>query len=143
MKPLGAPGAVPEPSGSVGVEKAAEIARADLRSYGLRRCIRFYVALVLLVGFVASSRIVLALDLREYYSGVDGGRLVGAIVFVALAIVEVLSGLVIRQLVRVRDQGGSLEKGLWRAASGPLGSWVATAFYLAAAWAIFALRGLT
>lgn len=112
------------------MDPATEV-RADLRSYALRRCIRFYAALVLLAIVVVGGQL---LD--------DGGRrdevsLFGALLFVALAVVEAAAGLVMQQMAKVRSGHPGEESPLWLFAQGAGPSALAAALFLGVAGVLF------
>ncbi len=102
--------------------------RSELRSYALRRCIRFYAATLVFTvawagGFLAASE----MRAQEILRG-------GAAVLCGLAVVELASMLVIAQMARRRDQlEAGPETGLWAFAQGPWPSLVAAAAFVAAA----------
>lgn len=116
-------------------ERAAGIARDDLRSYALRRCIRFYVGLLLFFAPIATAALLSAAGL-----GRDGGaptgrfdsRVVlatGAALLAVIVAVEVVSGLVMTAIAKARDAAPGPETRLWRFAQGPQPSWIAATFF--------------
>lgn len=114
---------------------AAALARSELQSYALRRCIRFHSAILLAGVTWALSHG--AASLRQARMVAIGG----AVLLAVLALVEVASGLAIRRMEGVRDRQPGPETGLWRFVQGWLPSLVAAAFFLALAGAQFvALR---
>lgn len=111
------------------MDDAHEI-RADLRSYALRRCIRFYTALVI-VAIVASIA-----HLAGDFKARDIWR-VGGFLLLVIAAVEVSSMIVMRDMAAARAKlGGGLETPLWALAQGPWPSLVAAVLFTAlAVWA--------
>lgn len=102
---------------------AADIARADLRSYSLRRCIRFYTAVLVFVIAVTGAVIVKG----------DYVRMVAqpaAVMLGFLVAVEIASAIVMIGMAKVRDGFPGPETGLWRFAQGPHPSWIAATFYV-------------
>lgn len=132
MKALGTPG---EGLAPVSAERAPDIARADLRSYALRRCIRFYVGLILFFAPIATAALVsMAGEGRD--AGEAAGRFhsmvvfaTGAFLLAVLVAVEVASGIVMTAMAKVRDAFPGPETRLWRFAQGPGPSWIAAAFF--------------
>lgn len=113
-----------------------DIARADLRSYALRRCIRFYSALGFTLLAVAGSAVAgLASQTNGFFAMLVPAT--GAAILFILAVVEVASAIVIGQIERAIPAGGP-ETALWRFARGTWPSWIAAAFFLGLA----ALLGL-
>ncbi|MEA3165990.1 MAG: hypothetical protein QOJ26_859 [Thermoplasmata archaeon] len=112
----------------------ATVARDDLRSYALRRCIRFYSAiLVTSVGWTVSR----LADGQARGEGMLGA----AFLLVVLAAVEFASLVVMAQVAKARDRlGPGPETPLWAFAQGPLPSGLAAVFFLALA-AAFAFLG--
>ena len=103
----------------------ASAVRDDLRSYALRRCIRFYTAILVTSitwsisqvapGFAASGNV-----LR------GGAALLGV-----MAVVELASMVVMLQMAKARARlGGGPETPLWALAQGPWPSAVAAAFFV-------------
>jgi hypothetical protein len=112
------------------------MARADLRSYALRRCIRFYAGLLLFFAPIATVAL-----LSVAGPGQDGGGAVarrfysmvvfatGASLLAVLVAVEVASGIVMTAIAKARDATPGPETPLWRFAQGPRPSWIAAAFF--------------
>lgn len=106
--------------------------REDLRSYALRRCIRFYTALVVTCVTWVGSRVAAAPGDRQVLWG-------GAFLLLVMAGVEVASMIVMRDMARARDRiGGGPETPLWAFAQGPWPSLVAAGFFGALAVAMLA-----
>jgi len=101
---------------------AADIARADLRSYALRRCIRFYAAILVFVLAVTGSVIVKG----DFVSMVSQPA---AVMLAILVLVEIASGVTMTAMAKVRDASPGPETGLWRFAQGPHPSWIAATFF--------------
>ena len=104
-----------------------DVARADLRNYALRRCIRFYTAVILAALALATTHQAIdPADSDEIASGI-------AVLFCVLAVVEVASGVVVLEMARVRGQHPGPETPLWRFAQVPHPSWLAAALFAATA----------
>jgi uncharacterized membrane protein len=109
----------------------------DLRSMGLRRCLRFYTAIVVVMLWALGSQL-----LRVQASSLVGeaSRTLSIFTLAVLGVliaVELASGLVIAELART----AAARSRMWRFASGPVPSWLAAAaFALAALVVIGATR---
>ena len=105
-----------------------DIARADLRSYALRRCIRFYAALLLALLAVVGGALVAVSGHQEKEAV---GLLVhgaGAGALLVLVVVELASGMVMARIAKACPNDGP-EAGLWAFARGPGPSWLAAPFF--------------
>lgn len=103
------------------------VVRDDLRSYALRRCIRFYTAILLVaLAMVSSQQGIDRVNANEIFTGI-------AVLLAVLAAVEVSAGVVMAQMARVRAQHPGPETPLWAFALGPVPSWLAAALFLAVA----------
>lgn len=104
------------------MDDAAEV-RADLRSYALRRCIRFYTALLVASLTWTASRLAGGPARAEILWG-------GAAVLAAITGVELSAMLVMTHMAKARARlGGGPETPLWAFAQGPWPSLVAAAFF--------------
>ena len=110
------------------MDEAHEV-RADLRSYALRRCIRFYTALVIIAIVWTGAQLTPDLTERNIYRG-------GGFLLLVIAGVEVSSMIVMRDMAAARARiGGGPETRIWALAQGPWPSLVATLFFAAvSAW---------
>jgi hypothetical protein len=109
----------------------ATVVRDDLRSYALRRCIRFYTAVVVLAIVVVGGQM---LDDR---AATDRVLAFGALLFVVLAVVEVAAGTVMLQMAKVRSGLPGPESPLWLFAQGAGPSWIAALLFLGVAAVLF------
>ena len=107
----------------------ALVVRDDLRSYALRRCIRFYTAVLVTCISWSVSRLAAGHARGEVLWG-------GAFLLVVIAGVEASAMLVSLDMARARARlGGGPETRLWAFAQGPWPSAVAAALFLAlASW---------
>lgn len=110
------------------MDEAASV-RDDLRSYALRRCIRFYAALLVACVAWTGSRLAEGPARAEVLWG-------GALLLVVMAGVELGAMAVMVPMAKARARlGGGPETPLWAFAQGPWPSLVAAAFFgLAAAF---------
>lgn len=106
------------------------VVRDDLRSYALRRCIRFYTALVLVAFAMVGSQVVEGVSSKEIFIGIG-------LLLVVLAAVEVAGGIVMAQMAKVRAQHPGPETPLWAFAQGPAPSWLAAGLFVASAGFLF------
>ena len=111
----------------------ALVVRDDLRSYALRRCIRFYTAILVVCISWSVSRLAAGQARAEVLWG-------GASLLVVIAGVELGAMLVSRDMARARARlGGGPETPLWAFAQGPWPSALAAALFLLAALGLLAL----
>ena len=111
----------------------ALVVRDDLRSYALRRCIRFYAALLVLAIGWTGSRLAEGSARLEILGG-------AAILLLALAGVELGAMAVMLQMARARRRlGGGPETPLWAYAQGPWPSALAAALFLLLALGLYAM----
>ncbi|HWH07994.1 MAG TPA: hypothetical protein VNX21_02270 [Candidatus Thermoplasmatota archaeon] len=108
------------------MDDAVEV-RADLRSYALRRCIRFYAAI--LVTCIAWT----GAHLTPSFAASDDILHGGAALIAVIAAVEVASMGVMLQMAKARARLGGPETLLWAFAQGPWPSLVAAGFFVALA----------
>lgn len=115
----------------------ALVVRDELRSYALRRCIRFYTAVLVTSIAWTGSRLV---------DGERGGDVLrgGAFLLVVIAGVELGAMLVMVHMARARARiGGGPETPLWAFAQGPWPSALAAALFLLVALGMAVLaRGM-
>ena len=105
--------------------------RADLRSYALRRCIRFYTALVIVAIVWTGAH--MTPDVAE-----DDIYRAGGFLLLVIAGVEVSAMLVMRDMAAARARlGGGPETRVWALAQGPHPSIVAALFFAALAVWLF------
>lgn len=97
--------------------------RADLRSYALRRCIRFYTALLILAITWTAAQLAGDFAARNIYRG-------GGFLLLVIAGVEVSSMIVMREMAAARARlGGGPETPMWALAQGPWPSLAAAALF--------------
>lgn len=108
------------------MDDAVEV-RADLRSYALRRCIRFYSAVLVTCVTWVGAKLAQGEASLEILWG-------GAFLLVAMAVVEVGAMVVMVPMARARARmGGGPETPLWAYAQGPWPSALAAGLFLLAA----------
>lgn len=113
----------------------ALVVRDDLRSYALRRCIRFYTAILVTCVAWTGSRLAEGERSGDVLRG-------GALLLVVVAGVELGAMLVMRDMARARARiGGGPETPLWAFAQGPWPSLLAAALFLLGALGMLALAG--
>jgi hypothetical protein len=102
----------------------ALVVRDDLRSYALRRCIRFYTAILVVAVTWTGSRLAAG----------DAGRdilVVGQALLVVLAGVELAAMAVMMPMAKARQRlGGGPETKLWAFAQGPWPSAIAAIVFV-------------
>ncbi|MCA1818776.1 MAG: hypothetical protein LC620_01765 [Halobacteriales archaeon] len=114
----------------------ATVVRDDLRSYALRRCIRFYSAIVVAAIYWGAGAISLRSDEFEA-SAIPFG-----VIFSLLVLVELASGIVMLEMARVRNAYPGPETPLWKFAQGPHPSWIAALFFAGLAALSFFIAAL-
>jgi hypothetical protein len=111
----------------------ALVVRDDLRSYALRRCIRFYSAILVACVAWTGSRLAGGQDRTEILWG-------GALLPLVVACVEVAAMVASLDMARARRRlGGGPETPLWAFAQGPWPSALAAALFAGLALAALLL----